>query len=139
MRSSINGGGYGQNLAYWGSSSGAEAVGAEVSVGRAASDWYNSEFNKFTQYGVDSPDMSNFGDWGHFSQLVWKNSQKLGCYTNLCKKGTLNANMDAWYTVCNYAPAGMCFSHAHIFSPTNPSVLRQLWRSIWQECRPSSG
>lgn len=35
---------------------------------------------------------------GHFTQLVWKNSTRLGCGTSTCK------GMDIW--VCNYDPPG---------------------------------
>ncbi|AEO61181.1 hypothetical protein MYCTH_2135772 [Thermothelomyces thermophilus ATCC 42464] len=105
---SIGGGGYGQNLAMWGSSGDPEAVGATTSVARAISDgWYNDELELFpaSDYGKDNPDMSNFEKWGHFSQLVWKGTEKVGCYTNFCAPGTLSS-YGSWYTVCNYYPAG---------------------------------
>jgi len=106
--SSIGGGGYGQNLAMWGSSSNPEAFGATGSVARAASNgWYNNELLDFPagDYGKGSPDMSNFEKWGHYSQLVWAGSQKVGCATKFCPAGTLSG-FGSWYTVCNYFPAG---------------------------------
>lgn len=113
---SIGGGGYGQNLAMWGSSDNAEALGAITSVARAITDgWYNDELELFpaSEYGKDSPDMSNFKEWGHFSQLIWKGTQKVGCYTNFCPPGTLSS-FGSWYTVCNYSPAGIILLHVHI-------------------------
>ncbi|KAK4102331.1 PR-1-like protein [Parathielavia hyrcaniae] len=106
---SINGGGYGQNLANWGSSGDPEAFGATGSVARAASNgWYNNELYLFPHedFGKDTPDMSNFMKWGHFSQLVWANTKKVGCYTYFCEAGTIYDTMGSWYTVCNYSPAG---------------------------------
>ncbi|KAK4124729.1 PR-1-like protein [Parathielavia appendiculata] len=105
---SINGGGYGQNLAMWGSSGDPESFGAAGSVARAASDgWYNNELYLFPQddFGKDTPDMSNFMQWGHFSQLVWINTKKVGCATHFCAPDTLS-KLGSWYTVCNYSPPG---------------------------------
>jgi uncharacterized protein YkwD len=104
----IGGGGYGQNLAMWGSSENPEAFGATASVARAASNgWYNGELNDFpsSDYGKDSPNMANFEKWGHFSQLVWAETKKVGCATHFCEPGTMSG-LGSWYTVCNYYPAG---------------------------------
>ncbi|GIY00510.1 u6-Nephitoxin-Nsp1b_2 [Caerostris extrusa] len=43
-----------------------------------------------------------FGDWGHFSQVVWATSWRVGC-------GRAMFMEDGWYTtflVCNYGPTG---------------------------------
>ncbi|KAJ4419080.1 hypothetical protein N0V85_001177 [Neurospora sp. IMI 360204] len=105
------GGGYGQNIAMWGSTNkqtvqdvGAVKAGAQATTNM----WYNGELLLWpvSDYGKENPDMSNFEGWGHFSQVVWKESQELGCYTQFCPQGTMSPDMDAWYTVCNYYPAG---------------------------------
>jgi uncharacterized protein YkwD len=104
----IGGGGYGQNLAMWGSSEDPESFGAAASVARAASNgWYNGEVNLFptSDYGKDSPDMANFKKWGHFTQLVWRETKKVGCHSHFCPPGTMSG-LGSWYTVCNYSPAG---------------------------------
>ena len=96
----------------WGSSEDPEAFGATASVARAASNgWYNGEVNLFpaSDYGKDSPNMANFKEWGHFSQLVWRETKKVGCHSHFCPPGTMSG-MGSWYTVCNYSPAGMFFS-----------------------------
>lgn len=101
---------YGQNIAMWATSDNAAALGAAGAIGMASHDmWYNGEINKFlpSYYGESNPDMSDFEGWGHFSQLVWKDSTQLGCYAKLCAAGTMYSDMDAWYMVCNYRPAGM--------------------------------
>ncbi|KAK3396250.1 CAP domain-containing protein [Sordaria brevicollis] len=108
---SPGGGGYGQNIAMWGSTNkqtvqdvGSVKAGAQATTNM----WYNGELPLWpaSDYGKENPDMSNFEGWGHFSQLVWKETQELGCYTQFCPAGTMNPQMDVWYTVCNYYPAG---------------------------------
>ncbi|KAK8104548.1 uncharacterized protein PG998_011581 [Apiospora kogelbergensis] len=100
---------YGQNIAMWGLSSGAEKLGDVGAINMAIHDmWYNGELNLFSPsfYGESSPDMTNFEKWGHFSQLVWKESTSVGCQAQFCPKGTMNDGMDTWFMVCNYFPAG---------------------------------
>ncbi|TRX98646.1 hypothetical protein FHL15_000720 [Xylaria flabelliformis] len=102
-------GGYGQNIALWGVSSGAEKLGATGAVKMAATNmWYDGEFNSFlpSYYGQATPDMGNFESWGHLSQLVWASSTTVGCAVQFCPKGTAYDNLDAWFTVCNYSPPG---------------------------------
>ncbi|KAI4121806.1 MAG: hypothetical protein LQ338_006168 [Usnochroma carphineum] len=115
---SPGGGGYGQNIA-----AGTEAGQiAKVLTGG----FYNNEMMDYPKFGVDSPDMTNFEKWGHFSQMVWKGTQKVGCYTFTCSPagappldcnpatgqsylkntGCGNGGMEAIFTVCNYSPAG---------------------------------
>ncbi|KAI1184501.1 CAP domain-containing protein [Nemania serpens] len=102
-------GGYGQNIALWGVSSGAEELGAAGAVKMAATNmWYDGEFEAFlpSYYGQATPDMGNFEAWGHISQLVWASSTTIGCASQFCPRGTAYDNLDAWYTVCNYSPPG---------------------------------
>lgn len=102
-------GDYGQNIAMWATSSGAEELGAAGAIKMATTDmWYNGEFDEYlpSYYGQDTPDMSNFEAWGHLTQLVWKDSTRLGCAVQFCPMGTMSSDMDAWYMVCNYSPPG---------------------------------
>lgn len=126
---SIGGGGYGQNLAMWGSSGNPEAIGASASVARAASNgWYNNELGLFPSgdYGKGSPDMSNFSKWGHYSQLVWKGSKKVGCATKFCPAGTLSS-LASFYTVCNYFPAGNFFPTFPFLVPRLTVLIQATW------------
>ena len=69
---------------------------------------YNSEVNNYIYYGGE-PDVNTLGQWGHFSQIVWKGSGSVGCYTADCSAGGLqNAGppIPPYFTVCNYSPAG---------------------------------
>ncbi|KAK0669270.1 CAP domain-containing protein [Cercophora samala] len=109
---SINGGGYGQNLAMWAGSEKVEQVDRAGAAARAISNgWYNNELELFpaSEYGRANPSaqaQATFSQWGHFSQLVWKDSKQVGCFTALCPAGTIVKDMMSLYTVCNYFPVG---------------------------------
>ncbi|KAI1432016.1 CAP domain-containing protein [Xylaria sp. CBS 124048] len=102
-------GNYGQNIALWGVSSGAAALGETGAIKMAATNmWYDGEFNAFlpSYYGESTPDMSNFEAWGHLSQMLWSGSISLGCAVKFCPAGTAYSNLDSWFSVCNYFPPG---------------------------------
>lgn len=77
---------YGENLA-----AGYHSVAAAVQA------WYGEE----KHYSYAQPGFSY--RTGHFTQLVWKGSKKLGCGYVACngKHGT-----PGYYLVCEYSPAG---------------------------------
>uniref|UniRef100_A0A182P3P6 SCP domain-containing protein n=1 Tax=Anopheles epiroticus TaxID=199890 RepID=A0A182P3P6_9DIPT len=78
---------YGENLyASFGKSS--------VTGSEAVDSWYNEI--KYYRFGAANP--SNFSQVGHFTQVVWKNSRRLG--VGIAVRGT---NV---YVVCNYDPPG---------------------------------
>ncbi|KAL6248576.1 hypothetical protein RBB50_004831 [Rhinocladiella similis] len=95
---SPGGGGYGQNI-------GAGYTPNQVPA-MIGNDMYNNEMPYYPlPYGVNNPDTSNFGAWGHFSQIVWKGTTGVGCATQQC--GTLQgATFTQYFTVCNYYPPG---------------------------------
>ena len=69
---------------------------------------YNDEIEYYpTPYGIE-PDMSNFEKWGHYSQIVWKSTTQVGCYTQYCSNGLANTGggVSPYFTVCNYSPPG---------------------------------
>ncbi|KAE9572068.1 hypothetical protein CGMCC3_g11775 [Colletotrichum fructicola] len=99
------GGGYGQNLAMWGAT-GSESLGAAKAAQKAITEqWYNGELNLYTGYGQASPDMTDFLKWGHFTQMVWKDTTTVGCAVEYCAAGTLSS-IGSWFTVCNYKKQG---------------------------------
>lgn len=83
-------GGYGENLAA-GFPSAATAIQA----------WYGE--HKFYRGGYSSAT-------GHFTQMVWKSSRKLGCAIAACdgKNGTPGK-----FLVCEYSPAGNVLSRKY--------------------------
>ncbi|KAL4779116.1 CAP domain-containing protein [Aspergillus varians] len=97
---SINGGGYGQNIGY-----GTSADEVAVMISNLM---YNDEMGYFENlYGQANPDMSLFEKWGHFSQIVWKGTTHVGCATVSCDSlGNVDAALAVPFTVCNYSPPG---------------------------------
>ncbi|KAJ9656263.1 hypothetical protein H2201_008595 [Coniosporium apollinis] len=95
------GGGYGQNIAAGVQENNISAVITEL--------FYNGEVNRFEgEYGKVDPDMSDFHGWGHFSQIVWKETTQVGCATVDCPNGLGGAGSGVapYYTVCNYLMPG---------------------------------
>jgi glioma pathogenesis-related protein 2 len=85
-------GDYGENLYYASSSSGIDAAAA---AGGATGSWYGESARY--RYG------SGFSQaTGHFTQLVWKGSVRLGCGMARAADGA----MDSVYIVCSYDPPG---------------------------------
>ena len=120
--SAPGGGGYGQNIAAGFPPS---AIGKVISNG-----FYNSEFSEYPgPWGQADIDMTNFGKWGHLSQVLWKDTKTVGCYTHTCtpsftdtlkckSDGTSylsgvdcgNGGIPAQFTVCNYYPLGNVYT-----------------------------
>lgn len=104
------GGGYGQNIAVFGETGNVKALGEAHEIAQASTDmWYNGEIGSFlpSYYGQANPDFSNFDAWGHFSQIVWKSTEEIGCASQYCGAGTIFDGFGSWFTVCNYGPEGM--------------------------------
>ncbi|KAF2173465.1 hypothetical protein M409DRAFT_61858 [Zasmidium cellare ATCC 36951] len=98
----IDAGGYGQNLA-----AGIPATNITYVV---TDMWYNSEVNAYlpSYYGSE-PSSSEFGKYGHFSQVVWKGTTRLGCATKDCSVDGLKGvgrGVPPVLTVCNYKGPG---------------------------------
>ncbi|KAK2593942.1 hypothetical protein QQS21_008349 [Conoideocrella luteorostrata] len=101
------GGGYGQNLASQGSSGNIDNLKVKSAAQGVTDMWYNGEAGNYNSfYGMSNPPSNvPLGDFGHFTQLVWKSSKKVGCATVKCPGGSV-LSLPAWYTVCNYQPPG---------------------------------
>lgn len=91
----INGGGYGQNN---GLSSDNAPIGRTITNG-----FYNGEFELYPGYGREPGAMTG---WGHFSQVLWKSTSAVGCYTADCTSGMQGIDFDGYFTVCNYRGPG---------------------------------
>jgi len=110
------GGGYGQNIG-----AGYDDNGVPRMIG---DDMYNAEMPHYpTPYGNNNPDMTNFANWGHFSQIVWAGTTQVGCYTAYC--ATLEgATYTNYFTVCNYYPPGNVEGeYANVGAPLGQDVV----------------
>jgi len=70
---------------------------------------YNNEIGFYPlPYGVE-PDMSNFEQWGHYSQIVWQSTTSIGCAVQDCSASGLSGTgggVSPFFAVCNYSPPG---------------------------------
>lgn len=96
--------------------------------------WYDDEMGKYPGY-TGEPSMDNFEEWGHYSQIVWKGSNKLGCARHHCDSATdvktrkVYKNMD--FIVCNYGPAGR--SYWYSLETYADFVCRKCGRRLFEE------
>ena len=100
-----SGGNYGENLYYVSSSS---PVDEAAAAGGATDSWYGESAQY--RYG------SGFSpSTGHFTQLVWKGSVRLGCGMARVSGGSMNTV----YVVCSYDPPGNVTSEfpQNVFPP----------------------
>ena len=80
--------GYGENLFYCWSSRGICVTGKY-----ASEEWYS----EISDYDYSNPGFKS--GTGHFTQMIWKGSQKIGC-------GAACDSNNKCYVTCNYSPAG---------------------------------
>ncbi|KAL9027082.1 MAG: hypothetical protein Q9196_004348 [Gyalolechia fulgens] len=128
---SPGGGGYGQNIA-------AGYAPNDIAV-ILTNMFYNDEMMLFPGYGSDKVGMDNFHKWGHFSQMLWQPTKKVGCYTYTCSPAGAspldcnpssgqsylkgddmhcgNGGINAIFTVCNYSPAGNDGKYSNVGAP----------------------
>lgn len=103
---------------------------------------YNGEAPNYTPYYGTEPDLSTLNQWGHFTQIVWKSTASVGCYSADCTASGLSGvggGVTPFFTVCNYAPPGTLFSSL----PLSLSTIRFFLRFsgvilvsdplVWQE------
>ena len=62
--------------------------------------WY---YKEEPNYNYQTGKSKNGGVIGHFTQVVWKNTQQIGCAV---ATGTYLAYGGSYYVCCNYFPAG---------------------------------
>ena len=72
-----------------------------ASVARqAVKSWYD----EVSDYNYSNPGFSS--NTGHFTQVVWKSSTRLGCGIAEGSKNLSGNTYKAYYVTCHYAPAG---------------------------------
>ncbi|EDX78347.1 SCP-like extracellular protein, putative [Coleofasciculus chthonoplastes PCC 7420] len=78
----------------------ASSVDAANLANQAVTSWYN----EVSDYDYANPGFSS--ETGHFTQVVWKNSTQLGCGEARGVETIQGNQYNAFYVVCQYAPAG---------------------------------
>ncbi|KAL6012828.1 hypothetical protein ACLOJK_003317 [Asimina triloba] len=82
-----SGGPYGENI-FWGS-------GAEFTAADAVNSWVNEK----KDYNYDTNTCAAGKVCGHYTQVVWRKSVRLGCARVKCDNGAI-------FITCNYDPRG---------------------------------
>ena len=101
-------GGYGQNIASWGTNGVEPRTIDQLVVDGVEQQWYHGEIAKYPGYGQAQPDMASFHNWGHFSQAVWAGTSEVGCGIQACPVNTLfpGLGMTGHVMFCNYRAPG---------------------------------
>ncbi|KAF7126708.1 hypothetical protein RHSIM_Rhsim11G0148100 [Rhododendron simsii] len=86
LQHSGGGGKYGENITVGSGDFMTGAAAVDLWVGEKA----NYDYNSNSCIG---------GECGHYTQVVWKNSVRLGCARVQCNSGS-------WFITCNYDPQG---------------------------------
>ncbi|MDX2096670.1 MAG: CAP family protein [Leptolyngbyaceae cyanobacterium bins.59] len=76
------------------------AISANQLMTNSTKGWYN----EVSAYNYARPTFS--AATGHFTQMVWKNSTRLGCGAAQGMKNMNGRRYTALYVVCHYSPAG---------------------------------
>jgi len=98
-------GGYGQNLAAYGTTEDTGSLDLSSVVADAITNsWYYGEAANMP-YGQDSPAIDGVPEFLHFSQVLWKSTSHVGCATASCAPGTI-FSYHSLFTVCNYGSTG---------------------------------
>eukprot|EP00890_Picochlorum_soloecismus_P006583 jgi/Picsp_1/74/NSC_00074-R1_pry- scp-like extracellular len=73
----------------------------------SSTNWYN----EVKLYDFRKPERSKIDEIGHFTQMVWKSTKKLGCGRAACSKNNPFGQNGQWlYVVCQYDPRGNILS-----------------------------
>ena len=73
----------------------------------SATNWYL----EVELYDFKKPERSKIEEIGHFTQMVWKSTKKLGCGRAACSKNNPFGKDGQWvYVVCQYDPRGNILS-----------------------------
>jgi pathogenesis-related protein 1 len=100
-----SGGRYGENIAAYGSSGAAPLSTPQRVVSSWAQErtcWTYGRFMQTDQCSSSCVASLNSNGCGHYTQVVWRNTARVGCGRSTCRSGSFN-----WeYWVCNYDPPG---------------------------------
>ena len=79
------------------------AAGTDLTPTQVVGNWEGE--SQFYDYAANSCQASK--QCGHYTQVVWRNSIKVGCATQDCEQGSPIAGFSRWRIwVCDYSPPG---------------------------------
>ena len=90
-----SGNGYGENIY--------AAAGQTPTPAGVVGDWASEKAN----YTYSTNTCASGKTCGHYTQVVWRNSLRLGCAQKTCTTGSPFSGFPTWqFWVCDYSPAG---------------------------------
>ena len=92
----------GENLAFFASSN---LTSATLQFAVNGYDAWEEEGEGYSFGALNVSDFCGVAACGHFTQIIWATTYKVGCAVNFCETGTVS-RFPATYLVCNYASAG---------------------------------
>ncbi|XP_060087503.1 peptidase inhibitor 16 [Heteronotia binoei] len=78
------------------------AMTGDLTVKTAVEDWYN----EYQHYNMTTLTCAEGEMCGHYTQVVWASSKRVGCGTEFCKTLEVLNETDMHLLVCNYEPPG---------------------------------
>ncbi|KAI8642105.1 CAP domain-containing protein [Parasitella parasitica] len=76
----------------------------QPSISAAIAEWHDLEVN---DYNFGTGESKNGNEIRHFTQVVWRKTQKVGCAQHYCDNDPdTNKDLDGNFYVCNYYPQG---------------------------------
>lgn len=100
--------------------------------------WYNNELENYIapsdNYTTEVTDFSNFENWGHFTNIVWASSTKVGCWSNTCPASSsfCGGATFCWVVMCKYDGKFLYFPFFQGFS-ANTIIAEGDVTPIYQE------
>ena len=81
------------------------SAGKPAAPTAAVASW-EGESSEYTYAAIGDP-INDFDEIGHYTQLVWSSTTRLGCGVTHCTSNSPFPGLPAWdLVVCRYAPAG---------------------------------
>ncbi|XP_054837308.1 peptidase inhibitor 16 [Eublepharis macularius] len=78
------------------------AMSGDLTVKTAVEEWYN----EYPHYNMTTSICAEGQMCGHYTQVVWASSERIGCGTEFCKTLEVLNETDMHLVVCNYQPPG---------------------------------
>ncbi|CEP15497.1 hypothetical protein [Parasitella parasitica] len=88
----------------YGDSCGENISYGQASISVAIKEWHDLEVN---DYNFERGKSKNGNEIRHFTQVVWRRTERVGCALHYCDKDPeSNMDMNGNFYVCNYYPQG---------------------------------
>lgn len=85
---------------------------------------------------MNATNTDHYGIWGKFTQMIWKDTTKIGCALRV-GMDNLNKNTECAYIVCNYSPSGNVLGqfNQNVLPPLPEPVNNTSAQNVTDKCR----